>query len=242
MDITALGKIALGVLGTAVARDVIVRPKEVAAAARTYADASGKPLLNLGAGGISLRAMVLGDRLWGDVNLDANARPGTPSAGTVVWGNYYSLPWPDNHFGAVVAVNALETLERPDLALREWHRVADKVLVCVPRWWNPQSWLSRWYIDEDVRKAWPVWTERNEVILLQCPTSRGYAPGKCPTPPTLGPRPHPTMTSTTKPSSPSPRRPPLPSPLPQTAETQDTESSRPVSTLAVLSGFDPAKR
>jgi hypothetical protein len=53
-------------------QDVIMRPAEVARAARAAADARGKPLLNVGAGtpGTSLRVAVFGPFMPGDVNCD----------------------------------------------------------------------------------------------------------------------------------------------------------------------------
>ena len=62
--------------------DVLIRPAFVARDARAAADARGKPLLNLGAGTprSSLRVMLLGPTLWGDVNL-----VGSPSVPMLFW-------------------------------------------------------------------------------------------------------------------------------------------------------------
>lgn len=166
-------KTLLGAAATTYLKDLIVRPKQVAQFARSYADRVGKPLLNIGAGvpAQSLSALVVGPRLWGDVNLDKAAPRSTPHGPkTVSYGDAYDLrEWPDGHFGAVVSHGVLETLERPDLALLEWRRVADKVFVVVPPMWMPHVWLDpsrRWYIDPSLKTAWPVWTDKSQVYLL----------------------------------------------------------------------------
>lgn len=142
--------------------DVIVRPSLIARDARRFANARGKPLLNVGCGtrASSIRSTVLGPTLWGDVNCDINA----PTA--CVDGNrqpcqcdIHSLPYPDKFFGAVIASHVLEHVDDPASALRELHRVADRVYAIVPSWWAPHTWLHpghRWYIRGNVAK--PLWT------------------------------------------------------------------------------------
>lgn len=164
---------ALGYLAAAYVKDVIVRPKQVARLARDYCTRVKKPLLNVGAGTrqTSLRAALLGPTLWGDVNVDiAGARGVEPGPRVVTFGSPYDLRrWPDRYFGAVIASHVLEHLERPDVALAEWRRVADKVFVVVPPWWAPHAWLNpshKWFIDASLKTAYPVWTDRQRVYLL----------------------------------------------------------------------------
>jgi hypothetical protein len=163
------------------ANDVIVRPNQVAALARSYCDRVGKPLINIGAGmpSTSLRALVLGSTLWGDVNIDKAGPPVPHGRHNVSYGDAYDLrEWPDGHFGAVIASHVLEHLERPDLALAEWRRAADRVFVVVPPWYTPHAWLHpghRWYISQDLKTAYPLWTTKDHIYLLPM-QGLGYGP------------------------------------------------------------------
>ncbi|MFH2074044.1 MAG: methyltransferase domain-containing protein [Pseudomonadota bacterium] len=154
-----LGKafIAGGVLGTWIAgtyiADVILRPYVIAGYARELARQLGKPLLNVGAGTrtSSLRCALLGPTTWGDVNLDVAAVGTRPGPGSVSAGDIMAIPYPDRHFGVAIASHVLEHLERPDLAMNELHRVADYVIVILPRWWAFHTWAHpghRWFIDQ----------------------------------------------------------------------------------------------
>ena len=117
----SLLKAALGFLGTAYMNDAVVKPRSTGKMARAYCDRTGKPLL-------LIRGESVVDVLVGDpVKADATTR------------RAYPLPFREGTFGAVLAVNVLQCLKRPDLALQEWRRVADKVFVVVPRWWSPHQ-------------------------------------------------------------------------------------------------------
>jgi SAM-dependent methyltransferase len=145
---------ALGFIATAYVNDCVVKTRAAGSLARGYCDRVGKPLL-----------MIRGERVV-DVLL------GDPVRAEAVQRTAYPLRYPDKHFGAVFAVNTLESLRRPDLALREWRRVADKVFVVVPSWWSPHSWLKRWIVDPELKKATPVWDSRRSVYLLPVSDSR----------------------------------------------------------------------
>lgn len=165
--------------GYAYYRDVIDRPAKVAAQAREYCNAVGKPLLNVGAGTAksSVRAAVLGPTLWGDVNIDLAAPQGPPGPNRVTYGDGTRIPYPDKYFGAVIASHVLEHIDRPDLAVAEWRRVADKMFVIVPVWWAPHTWLHpghRWFIDGE--HAWPIWQHRRHLYLLPL-SDKGYGSG-----------------------------------------------------------------
>jgi SAM-dependent methyltransferase len=130
--------------------DVLIRPAFVARSARDAADARGKPLLNLGAGTphSSVRVMLLGPTLWGDVNLDLASKEGPCGSPDyerplrrVCQGDAMTLPYGDKEFGAIIASHVLEHLPDWKAALAEWERVADEVFVVVPWWWAPHSWL-----------------------------------------------------------------------------------------------------
>lgn len=223
-------KAALGYAASAYVKDVLVRPEQMARAARVYCQQAGKPLLNVGAGtpSSSLRSFVIGPTLWGDVNIDIAAPRIPHGPGRVSYGDACDLrEWPDGHFGAVIASHVLEHLDRPDLALAEWKRVADKVFVVAPSWWAPHTWLHfghRWFIDPSLSKAYPIWTDRNKVYLLRVSDSEYRSP-RCQTTRSPSPPPSPPRPSTQEMAS-KPRR----------DENPDIESSNSVSALTVVSG------
>jgi SAM-dependent methyltransferase len=156
-------KTAVSYAALAYHKDVVARPETVAKLARSYCNRVGKPLLNVGAGTVSssLRTLVFGPQLVGDVNLDIDAPRDVPHGpDRVSYGDARSLPWPDKYFGAVFASHVLEHLDQPDLAILEWRRVADKVFLVTPSWWAPHTFLHpahRWYISSDASEAYPLW-------------------------------------------------------------------------------------
>jgi hypothetical protein len=153
-------------------KDVVIRPEQVAAQARLYCNAVGKPLLNIGAGtrSTSLRAVLIGPRLYGDVNVDAHAPHWVPHGPSQVsYASPYDLrEWKDKHYGAVIACHVLERLEEPWRALDEWQRVADQVFVVVPEFWCPHSYepTRKWYISPDLEKAYPLWAKDSAVRIM----------------------------------------------------------------------------
>jgi SAM-dependent methyltransferase len=140
--------------------DVPIRRGIAASEARAYSDSVGKPMLNVGSGGGSFWTSVFKSTTYGDVNIDLSAPKGSPCGpDTVCWGDAQDLSkYPDKYFGAVLATHILEHVEDPQKALSEWHRVADRVYVVVPKWWAPHTWLYTqhyWYVADD--KAYPLW-------------------------------------------------------------------------------------
>jgi len=142
--------------------DVIVRPALVAADARKYSNSVGKPLLNVGCGTrvSSVRSTILGPTSWGDVNCDINASAACEMGSTKpCYCDAHRLPFPDKHFGAVIASHVLEHVVDPAAVMAELHRVSDRVYAIVPKWWAPHTWLHpghRWFIRG--RHATPLWT------------------------------------------------------------------------------------
>ena len=167
-----LVKGALGYIGWAYHRDVVARPNAMARLARVYCDRVGKPLLNVGAGtpASSLRTLLMGPQLVGDVNVDI-AAPGDVPHGKdrVSYADAMNLPWEDKSFGAVFASHVLEHLERPDLALAEWKRVADRVFLVSPSWWALHTYVHpghKWFLSDDGKQAYPLWTSRLQILPL----------------------------------------------------------------------------
>lgn len=242
IDKAQLVKWGLGVAAAAFTRDAIVRPKQLAMQARAHAMSLGRPMLNLGASGTTIHGLLTGgEKLWGDVNLDDDAPVCAAGPAHVAWCDYYDLrAWPDQHFGSLFATGVLERLERPDLALREWNRVAHRLFIAVPSWWNPAGWLNRWYIDPEVRRAFPVWTQTERVVLLPVSDSREYAARRCQTPIPTSSK---TRTSPQSPQRPSPSAPRSPSaqPAPSRSVSEPTDSSSVVTTLSVISAASPEK-
>jgi hypothetical protein len=164
-------KTALGAAAAAVARDAVVKPRQLGAAARSYCDRVNKPLLLISDPG--LVSKVIGPPVRAEVSMRRAGR----------------LPVKDKHFGAVLAIGILERQPRPDLALQEWRRVADTVFVVVPPWWSPMTWLNpehKWYVEPTLKKGFPLWTDRRHVYLLRV-SDKGYGTPRCPTPKTTTP-------------------------------------------------------
>jgi len=181
-----IAKAISGFTASAYMKDVVVKPNRVAQLARAFANRMGKPLLNIGAGtpNSSLRVILFGPTLWGDVNIDIAAPKNiVHGPGRVSWGDAHDLSqWPDKFFGAIIASHVLEHVERPDICLKEWHRVAEKVFVVVPPWWAPHTWAHPghvWFIDPDLKVAKPLWTQRMRNLPLPTKTvvrSNGWGP------------------------------------------------------------------
>ncbi len=238
-----LAQAALGAAAVYAAQDTFLKPARVARLARGYADRTGKPLLTfVRPMGSTLKSMFTESLAMGDVNLHPSARPGSPTRGRVVQGNPWRLPVRNRAFGAVFSHDVLEHLDRPDLALAEWHRIADKVFVVVPAWWSPEAWFAKWYIDGGLRRAYPLWIRTNRTVLLPSGQSRAYAATTCPTPsprPTRGAPPQKTTNTKTR-STRSPEAPvatsnvappaPMPPMLPQAA----SEMPEPVMTSSSM--------
>lgn len=163
---------ALGYIGWAYHRDVVARPDAMARLARAYCDRVGKPLLNVGAGtpASSLRTLLLGPQLVGDVNIDIAAPTDVPHGkDRVSYGDARNLQWADKSFGAVFASHVLEHLDRPDLALEEWKRVADRVFLVSPSWWAPHTYVHpghKWFLSNDGTQAYPLWTAQQQILPL----------------------------------------------------------------------------
>lgn len=153
-----LVKAALGYIASAYVNDAVLRPRQLGAAARAYCDRARKPLLLIQGAGLAATFL------------------GAPVRAEVTSSRAYPLGCPNRVFGAILAVGTLERLQRPDLALREWRRAADKVFVVVPSWWAPHAWFdpeNRWWIDADLRRARPLWTADRRVYLLSV-SDKGY--------------------------------------------------------------------
>lgn len=132
--------------------DVLLRRELASREAKAYARSKGKPLLNIGAGGP--RALQGQHIIPGAVNIDIMGRRDIPhgTPGAVTYGDAYDLPFPDGHFGAVLASHIIEHLEDPGRAVREWLRVVGgdqkALFVITPSWWATYGWLHPehlWY-------------------------------------------------------------------------------------------------
>lgn len=151
--------------------DVIIRPSMVAKSARKFSDSVGKPLLNVGCGtrSSSIRSTVLGPTDWGDVNCDINAStPCVDGVRTPCHCDVHNLPYPDKHFGAVIASHVLEHVVDPVSAMAEMHRVSHRVYAIVPKWWALHTWLHpghRWFISGN--RATPLWNGKSTTRLLE---------------------------------------------------------------------------
>lgn len=176
-------KAALGAAAAAYANHTVVKPTQIAKVARAYANRVRKPLLTVvPPPGSTLKSIFMSPLAVGDMNLHPQARQRANGLGQIGHCVPHQIPVAPRTFGAVFSCDTLEHLERPDLALLEWHRIADRVFVVVPPWWTPEAWLSKWYIDSELRRAWPVWARQSRTIWLPSEQPRAYAAGTCPTP------------------------------------------------------------
>jgi len=101
-----------------------------------YARSVNKRVLNAGCGSMPP---------FGDVNLDIVPR----SVPNFVLGNIEDMPFEDKEFGACVASHVLEHVGNPEKALKECHRVADRVWIIEPPLWDVGTWLTpthKWLI------------------------------------------------------------------------------------------------
>lgn len=178
-------KAALGAVAAAYANHALVRPGKVATLARTYANRVGKPMLTfVPPPGATLKSIFMNPLALGDVNLHPDATGRDNGPGQIGRGTPYRIPVAPRSFACIFSFDTLEHLDRPDLALMEWHRVADKVFIVAPPWWTPEAWLNKWYIDPELRRAWPVWASQSRTVWLPGPTRRAYDAGTCRTPQT----------------------------------------------------------
>jgi len=137
--------------------DVVVRRERAAAQARAYADSVGKPMLNVGAG--TLRTALFGPTTYGDVNCDIGAFDDCSVRPANCHCDVTSLPFPDKHFGSVLASHVVEHVEDYGKALAELDRVADRVFVITPEWWDPVTWLywdHKWFFPDGRGGGMPV--------------------------------------------------------------------------------------
>ena len=151
-------KAALGIAASAYAKEAYVRPRQLGEIARKHCDSVRKPLL-------LIRPTTL---VWTIVGDPVRAEVTTETA--------YPLRFPDKAFGAIFSAGVLERHRNPGTVLREWRRVADRVIVVVPSYWSPATWLdprNRWILDPSLRMAAPLWDGRQHVHLLEV-SDRGY--------------------------------------------------------------------
>ena len=94
--------------------------------ARTIAEASGKPTINIGA---------RRDK-WGDVRCDIHPQGGA------VYADAHNTGFPDKTFSAALLSHVLEHVDNPALVLLEANRIADEVVVVLPNAFDIFSWAS----------------------------------------------------------------------------------------------------
>lgn len=190
-------KAALGFAASAVVKDAYIRPRQMGQIAQNYCDRVHKPLL------LIHRPGIVGTALGPPVKAEYMLTRALP------------VRYPDKSFGAIFATGILEREKHPGVVLGEWNRVAERVIVVVPSWWSPYTWLNprnRWVIDPSLKTAAPLWDGRRHVYLLEV-SDRAYAAH--PWRPTSS-RPIPSSTTSPTPPTPTPSNPSNPSnPSPQ---------------------------
>ena len=176
-------KAALGAAAAAYANHTLVKPTQIAKVARAFSNRVGKPMLTVvPPPGSTLKSVFMSPLAIGDVNLHPKAKQRAHGLGQIGHCVPHQIPVAPRTFACVFSYDTLEHLDRPDLALLEWHRVADRVFLVVPPWWTPEAWLSKWYIDPELRRAWPVWARQSRTIWLPSELPRAYDATTCRTP------------------------------------------------------------
>ena len=104
--------------------------KRVSKELRKYAKEVNKPILNLGCGRTN----------YGDINADIIRRKNVKNFMKV--DANHALSFDDKEFSSVFASNIIEHLPDPDFSLKEMKRVADKVYIGHPKWWQLGTWLT----------------------------------------------------------------------------------------------------
>ncbi|MBW2981001.1 class I SAM-dependent methyltransferase [Candidatus Woesearchaeota archaeon] len=104
--------------------------KGVAKELRKYAKKVNKPILNLGCGRTN----------YGDVNADVVRHRNVRNFMKIDANSV--LPFKNKQFSSVFASNIIEHLPNPDFSLKEMKRVADKVYIGHPKWWQLGTWLA----------------------------------------------------------------------------------------------------
>jgi hypothetical protein len=190
-----IAQAALGAVATAYVNQTIVKPSRVAHSARLYANQVRKPMITfVPTPGATVKSLLTRSLALGEVNLHPKAR-GASGRGRIGYGSPYRVNVPDRTFGSLFSYDTLEHLERPDLALLEWYRIADRVYVIAPPWWAPETWLNQWHISADLRRAWPVWAAQSRTFMLPTTGPGVYVARTCRTPRTMtatSPRPTPS--------------------------------------------------
>lgn len=182
-EVHPLAKAAFGAAAAAYANHTLVKPTQIAKVARAFSNRVGKPMLTLvPPAGATLKSIFMSPLAIGDVNLHPKAKQRANGPGQIGFGVPHQIPVAPRTFACVFSYDTLEHLDRPDLALLEWHRVADRVFLVVPPWWTPEAWLSKWYIDPELRRAWPVWASQSRTIWLPSELPRAYDATTCRTP------------------------------------------------------------
>ena len=112
--------------------------KRVLKELREYAKKVKKPILNLGCGRTN----------YGDINADIISH-GVENF-MIIDANH-KLPFKNKQFSSVVASNIIEHLDNPEFSLKEMKRIANKVYIAYPKWWQVGTWLTpdhRWLVSK----------------------------------------------------------------------------------------------
>lgn len=100
---------------------------------------SGKPLLNAGCGGEPWHWMSGYIANQSDVNIDVVPR----DVPNFIQADVTDLSMFDNkQFGAAFCSHVIEHVDNPDDVLAELDRVADRVFILTPRWWDIWTYMN----------------------------------------------------------------------------------------------------
>lgn len=123
--------------------------------ARRLANKLNKPLLNAGCGGAWHHYLHKFIQERCDINVDLIPR----DAPNFISADIQNLHmFTDKKFGVAFCSHTLEHVQAPPLAIRELQRVADIVIIAVPKWWDIFSYFGK-------NHKWLVLSKKYQVRL-----------------------------------------------------------------------------
>ena len=161
--------------GVALVGDKLLRPSIISKKARLTAGKLDLPVLNIGhrLTSSAMRQLFKAPALWGDVNVDTDARFAEED-GRLVYASPTELPFEDNTFGAVILLHIIEDSEAPLEIAKEAERVVapgGMIYAVTPPWWTPHAWWRKKWLLVDLpsgrKQALRLWRREKPPTLSE---------------------------------------------------------------------------
>ena len=159
-------------VGLAFIGDKLIRPSMVARKARRVAGKLDLPVLNIGhrLTSSAVRQMFQAPALWGDVNVDTDARAATLDE-RLTYADPTALPFENDSFGAIILLHIVEDAEDPLALAKEADRVLAPggiIFAVTPPWWTPHAWFAnKWLLvntPHGTKQAYRLWRRRKPTL------------------------------------------------------------------------------